>query len=98
MKLENIDYQEALRKAGHFILENKIIVTSVLMLSIGVFVLQRINGLTEPEVHQGHLQSQLNSVEEVTFDEKAIEQITELNETNINITSDFTDRNNPFVD
>ena len=98
MKIESVNYREQLQKAGHFILINKIVVTSVTMLVIGIFVLHRINSLTAPTVHDGHLKELLKSVDEVTFDDAAIQQISELNETNIQITSDFTDRDNPFVD
>jgi len=98
MKLKNIDHKELIRNIGRILLSNKIIVTSAIILGVGVLVLQRIIMLTDPSVDKKHLKEQLSIVEEVKFNDEAIEQITKLNDTNINITSDFTDRNNPFVD
>lgn len=98
MKLERVDYRELGKRIGNILLVNKVVITAVVMLAVGVLVLQRINQLTEPEVDSAHLKEQINSVDEVVFDEEAITQITELQETNIEITSEFTDRDNPFVD
>lgn len=79
------------------ILNNKVLVTSMLLLAFGSFAVIRVNRLTMTAVDEGHLKQELSNVESVTFNQSAITQIKSLNDTNIEITSEFTNRNNPFI-
>lgn len=99
MKIDtNFDYKRLLNKAGKFLAKNNIVVTSVIILGVGVFVLQRINTITNPKLDQKHLNKQLSDLQTVTFDQESIEKIEALENSKVDITSDFEDRDNPFSD
>jgi hypothetical protein len=92
------NYREIIKRIGVFLAKNKIIVTSLVILAVGLFVLHRISILTHPEVDQKHLNEELSKLQGVSFDEEAIKKIDELENSSINIKSDFSDRDNPFAD
>ncbi len=99
MKLETGDLANIVKKVGHTLLEQKLVVTAVLMLGIGAYTLMRINTLTDPQVDQDYLEEQESLYEVVEFDQEAIERISNLEDTDINVTSDIdSGRNNPFAD
>jgi hypothetical protein len=97
MKLAtDFDYKKLGARLGHFVLTNRISVTSIVLLVAGSIAVQRITHLTKPETDDSHLNQQLSTLQVVKFDEEAIEKIEKLKGSNIEITSDFTSRNNPF--
>ena len=99
MNLElGFDVKTLPNKVGHFFSDNRIIITSLLLLVIGGLVLLRINQLTLSEIDENYKNERLQQINLVEFDEEAIDEITKLNNSDVEVTSDFTDRNNPFVD
>lgn len=92
----SFDYRKVGRQAGQFLIKNRVIASSLVLLVVGVLALNRITSLTKPEIDSSHLAKQLETLQEVTFDEEAIERISSLRESNIEIESQFTTRNNPF--
>jgi hypothetical protein len=99
MNLEiGFDYKNLLNTATERLLKYRVLITALVLLAGGAFVLTKINQLTETEVDQNYKAKQLQEINVVQFDEDAIDEIKNLNESNINITSDFTNRNNPFAD
>lgn len=92
----SLDYRKANKQVFLFVVKNRIILTSLLVLGIGVLASTRITTLTNPEVDTAHLAEQLTTIQSVQFDQDAIERITKLRDSNIDIESNFTDRNNPF--
>ncbi len=99
MKLESIDLKQLLRTAGHVILVNRVVVTSILILGVGVVLLQRINQVTHVETDEAYLKEKRAGLDIVEFDQEAITRISNLESTDINIGSETdTGRDNPFDD
>lgn len=99
MKLElKFDYRHFLKKVSYVLSKNKILLSSIVVLIVGVFVIQRINQLTAVEVDQAHKTKRLEEIKRVEFDQASIDAITKLNSSSVEITSDFTNRTNPFSD
>src|SRR6056297_2030701 len=96
--LRNIDLKELTKHLGVFLAHNRFIVSSVVLLLVTSLVLLRISSLIRPTVDVDYLESQTQTQQEIEFDEESIIRLEELNDSRIEIESDFTDRNNPFVD
>lgn len=93
-----LDYKKMLKRILTILSANRIIFSSLILLVIGGLVLLRINSLTELDVDEEHKAESLKSIKVVEFDQDSIDAINDLNQSSVDITSDFTDRNNPFVD
>ena len=99
MKLEvNFNIQEFEQKALQVVSKNRIVLSSAVVLVVCGFVLLRINSLTATELDESHKSALLEEINTVDFDQDSIDAISNLNNSSVEITSDFTDRNNPFVD
>jgi hypothetical protein len=82
---------------GAILIKNKLIVSSVVILvSAGVVLLQISSSIT-PEIDTDYLEKESLSEEQITFEQDAIDQLKQLNDSRITIQSDFADRDNPFV-
>ncbi len=98
MKLDmGFDYKKIINTLLNFGSRYRIIITSALLLLVGGYVLQRINTLTVTELDIDYKNQRISEIERVEFDQDSIDAIVELNESDVNITSDFAERNNPFA-
>jgi hypothetical protein len=101
MKLEvsSFDYKKSLSNLLSLIIKNRIIFTSILLLLVGGFALERMIKLTVAEIDDSYKEKRLSEINRVDFDQDSIDAIYKLNESRINISSDInTDRDNPFKD
>jgi hypothetical protein len=98
MNLEvSFDYKKILRTTLLFLSQYRILISSLILLLVGMFVLQRINTLTATELDESYRLEKLAEINRVVFDQESIDEIVKLNNSSVEITSNFTDRNNPFV-
>lgn len=97
-EIKNIDIKSVAKKTGTFLEKNRFVVSSVILLAVTSIVLVRINSLIRPEIDQEYLEAQTQTQQEIEFADEAIEQLKQLNDSRIEIESQFTDRNNPFSD
>lgn len=97
MKLDmSFNYRKLGKTVTAQLFHYRIIVVSLVMLTVGLYATDRITELTQPEVDNAYLKTQLEQLQQVTFDEEAIVRIQSLNNSNIEIKSNFTQRTNPF--
>lgn len=91
-----INYRQLGQAAVSYVLKNRTIIASLIILAVGAYSINRITELSQPEIDSSKLNKQLAELKQIQFDEEAIERIQKLNSSNVNIESNFTDRNNPF--
>lgn len=99
MKLKintSFDYKKIATIAGKFLFDNRITVTALAILITVGYATYDISNLTKPEVDDKALLEQFSALDSVKFDEEAIKEIRDLNDSNVEIQPDFTNRNNPF--
>jgi len=97
-KLTNINIKSLFKKIMNVITVNRTLFTAMIILLAGSFILIRINSYSRPKLDEVYLKEQLLTLTNIEFDQVAIDKIQELVKTNVNITSNFTQRDNPFAD
>ena len=76
----------------------KLLITSLAILLIIGSVVVRISELSNPELDQDRLSEQQLTIKRVNFNEEAVQTILDLIDSNVDIGSEFTNRNNPFAE
>lgn len=94
----SFDYKKMMRNVGNVASHYQVIIASVLLLGVFGFVIWRLNNKLDPEMDQQRYDEQITTLKKVKFNEEAISKIQELKDSDVDISSRFVDRDNPFVE
>jgi hypothetical protein len=94
----SLDYKKIFNSLEIFAVKNRVYLVAGLIVMIFGFAIFRIDQLADPKVDQAKLDEAIAEYKRVQIDEKTVEQIRQLVESQIEISPQFNERDNPFAE
>jgi len=94
----NLDYRKILKKATLYAARYRVMITIAVIIAIFSFAILRINQLSDPTANEDTLTELTAKIKKVSIDDEVVENIRNLIESNVKISPQYSNRNNPFSD
>lgn len=91
-----INYKALQQKVVQFALQYHVIITVVVTILLVGFAVFRVSMLSNPSIDQEFIDDKSAELKRVQFDEAAIDRIQNLQDSGVDIESEFSNRENPF--
>lgn len=94
----SLDYRKIFKTVTLYATKYRVLITILAIASIFSFAVLRINQLSDPKADEDKLAESLAEFKKVTIDDAVVENIRNLIESNVEVSPQYNNRDNPFAE